>query len=130
MKHVEIVAAIFVSDKKLAAFRRNHGEFKGYYEFVGGKIKPNESHQQALMRECKEELDVDVTVHDLFKTISYPYDHFNMTLHLYHCQPLHFNFKLTVHDDVVWVDTNQIDTLPWLPADLLVIDDLKSTFLI
>lgn len=130
MKHVEAVAAIFIRDKQIAAFRRNEGQYKGYYEFAGGKVKPHESHEEALIRECEEELQLDISVDYCFKQINYDYDHFKLTLSLYVCHAPHYDFKLTVHDDVKWVDYHNIDDLNWLPADLLILDDLKLNFLI
>lgn len=126
MKHVEGVAAILVKNGKIAAFRRNNGNFDGYYEFVGGKIEPDESKEQALIRECKEEIDIDITIDRYFRTISYDYDDFRLTLHCYVCKPRSEVMRLAVHDDVVWVDTRSIESLNWLPADRVMMDDLKQ----
>lgn len=126
MKQIEGVAAILVVDTKIAAFRRNHGEFAGYYEFVGGKIEPLESQEEALIRECQEELNLDIHIEAPFKTIHYDYDNFSLILHTFVCQPKSLNMTLSVHDDLVWVDETTIETLNWLPADRIIMDDLKQ----
>lgn len=126
MKRVEGVAAILVHNKKIAAFRRNYGEFSGFYEFVGGKIEANETHHQALFRECLEELDLSIAIDSFFTTITYMYEQFELCLHCYVCSPNSLDFNLKVHSDVQWVDENTIDTLTWLPADESIMDDLKQ----
>jgi 8-oxo-dGTP diphosphatase len=125
MKQIEGVAAILIVDSKIAAFRRNHGKFSGFYEFVGGKIEPLETREEALVRECYEELQIDITIESPFKTIHYDYDDFSLVLHTFVCQPKTLNMILSVHDDLVWVDELTIDSLNWLPADKLIMDDLK-----
>lgn len=126
MKHIEGVAAILIKDQKIAAFKRNHGKYAGYYEFVGGKIESNETKEAALKRECKEEINIDITIDYLFKSISYNYNDFMLTLHCYVCYPLSDKIQLKVHDDLVWVNETTIDALNWLPADRLMMDDLKK----
>ncbi len=126
MKCIEGVAAILIKDEKIAAFKRNHGNYAGYYEFVGGKIEANESKEEALIRECKEEINIDISIDSFFKTISYNYNDFMLTLHCYLCYPLSDNIQLHVHDDLVWVDETTIESLNWLPADRQMMDQLKQ----
>jgi|SRR5690554_1347966 8-oxo-dGTP diphosphatase len=126
MKHVEGVAAILIHNKKIAAFCRNYGDYTGFYEFVGGKIEANETHAQALIRECQEEIECDIIIDSFFKTITFDYPDFQLQLHCYLCTPQSIDFKLKVHSDVQWVDKTNIETLPWLPADLSIMDDLKQ----
>lgn len=126
MKQVEGVAAILIHNKKIAAFRRNYGEFSGFYEFVGGKIETNETHHQALFRECLEELDLSIAIDSFFTTITYMYEQFELRLHCYVCSPCSLDFNLKVHSDVQWVDEKTIDSLTWLPADESIMDDLKE----
>lgn len=126
MKQIEGVAAILVVDTKIAAFRRNHGKYAGYYEFVGGKIEPLETREEALVRECKEELQLEITIEAPFKTIHYDYDDFSLVLHTFICKPKCLDMTLSVHDDLVWVDELTLESLNWLPADVLIMDDLKQ----
>ena len=126
LKHVHGVAAILVHEKKIAAFKRNHGDYAGYYELVGGKTDKHETNEMALHRECLEELNITITIHNFFKEIRYDYKDFVLTLDTYVCTPHSLNFQLIVHDDVCWVDHTSIDSLNWLPADIQILDDLKQ----
>ena len=126
MKQIVGVAAILVVDTKIAAFRRNHGQYAGFYEFVGGKIELLESKEEALVRECHEELKIDISIEAPFKTIHYDYDDFSLVLYTFVCQPKSLNMTLSVHDNLVWVDEITIDSLNWLPADRIIMDDLKQ----
>jgi 8-oxo-dGTP diphosphatase len=126
MKLIEGVAAILVADTKIAAFRRNYGKFAGYYEFVGGKIEPLETKEEALIRECYEELQLGIIIEAPFKTIHYDYDDFSLVLHTYVCKPKSMKMTFSVHDDLVWVDETTMETLNWLPADRIIMDDLKQ----
>lgn len=126
MKQVEGVAAILIADTKIAAFKRNYGKFAGYFEFVGGKIEPQETKEEALIRECYEELQVEIIIEAPFKTIHYGYDDFNLVLHTFVCTTKSMDMILSVHDELVWVDETTMDDLNWLPADRLIMDDLKQ----
>jgi 8-oxo-dGTP diphosphatase len=126
MKHFTGVAAIFISHQKVGAFRRNHGKYAGFYEFVGGKIEANESHAQALKRECLEELSATVDLISYVDTIRYEYEDFVITLHAYHCSVNEYDIKLSVHDDVRWCYEDELTSIPWLAADYLLFDQIKT----
>jgi len=126
MKHFIGVAAIFIHNKKVGAFRRSLGKYAGFYEFVGGKIEANESHAQALIRECHEEISATVDLISYVDTIRYAYDDFIITLHAYHCHVNEYDIRLSVHDDVVWLSENELTSIQWLDADYLLFDQIKS----
>lgn len=126
MNQVEGVAAILIKDNKVAAFKRKFGKFKGYYEFVGGKIEPNETHETALKRECLEECAIEIDIHHFFERIDYDYDDFHLILHCYVCSLVSTDITLTVHDELVWLTEQQLDSINWLPADLLILDQLRK----
>lgn len=126
MKHFTGVAAIFIRNQKVGAFRRNQGKYAGFYEFVGGKIEANESHAQALIRECQEEIAVTVGLISYIDTIRYAYDDFIITLHAYHCNVNEYDISLSVHDDVLWLNEAELTSIPWLEADYLLFDQVKS----
>jgi 8-oxo-dGTP diphosphatase len=126
MKYFTGVAAIFISNQKVGAFRRNHGKYAGFYEFVGGKIEANESHAQALKRECLEELSATVDLISYVDTIRYEYEDFVITLHAYHCSINEYDIKLSVHDDVRWCCEDELTSIPWLAADYLLFDQIKT----
>jgi 8-oxo-dGTP diphosphatase len=126
MKHFTGVAAIFIQNQKVGAFRRNHGKYAGFYEFVGGKIEANESHAQALKRECLEEISATVDLISYVDSIRYEYEDFVITLHAYHCSINEYDIKLSVHDDVLWCSIDELTSIPWLAADYLLFDQIKT----
>lgn len=129
MKSIEVVAAIIKKDNLIFATKRGYGEFKGGWEFPGGKIEESESKEQALIREIKEELDADISVEELFDIVNYDYPTFHLTMYCYICKPLSKNFVLKEHDDAKWLSKDTLDTVSWLPADISLIDKLKEKIL-
>lgn len=130
MKHFTTVAAIFIHERQVGAFRRKFGRYQGYYEFVGGKIEAHESHAEALKRECKEEIGIDIHIHHYVDTIYHVYEGFTITLHAYYCSGVISEMQLRVHDDVVWCARDQLYSIPWLEADYALfrsINDLLDT---
>ena len=85
MKQVEVVAAVIKKDDKILATQRGYGEFKGGWEFPGGKPELGETKEQALKREIKEELNADINVDNFIKTVEYDYPNFHLTMHTYYC---------------------------------------------
>lgn len=133
IKVIEVVAAIIKKDDSILATQRGYGEFKGKWEFPGGKIEPNESQEQAIIREIKEETNADIVVDKYINTIEYTYTSFHLIMHTYLCHLKEDNLKFVYHDNkslehenMVWLDLNDLDHLDWLPADLLVINDIKK----
>ena len=134
MKEIEVVAAVIVKDNAVLATQRGYGEFKGKWEFPGGKIEKGESKEAAIVREIKEELNADISVIDCLGTINYQYPDFNLTMHSFICN-LKSDINFVYHDkdnleheNMVWLDYSDIEHLDWLPADLLVIEDLKKIY--
>lgn len=126
MKIIEVVAAIIFDKDKIFATQRGYGEFKDWWEFPGGKIEKNETKQEALKREIKEELDVDVAVEDFITTVEYDYPNFHLVMHSFKCSLINGCPKLLEHEDAKWVDKQRINDLNWLPADLALIDKVKE----
>lgn len=121
MKTIEVAAAIIVKDNKVFATQRGYGEFKDGWEFPGGKIEPGESAQEALVREIREELDVDIRVGKLLETVEYDYPEFHLTMHCFICELLSEEIVLKEHEDARWLKEEELDTVDWLPADVGVI---------
>lgn len=121
MKTIEVVAAVIQKADKILATRRNYGEFKGMWEFPGGKIEKHETHEEALKRELEEELNVKINIKQFLTTIEYDYPHFHLIMHCYLCH-LSENEHLTlnVHDQIKWVNRKNLNTIDWLPADIPV----------
>ena len=121
MKTIEVAAAIIVKDNKVCATQRGYGEFKDGWEFPGGKLEPGESAREALVREIREELDVDIRVGRLLETVEYDYPEFHLTMHCFICELLSEEIVLKEHEDARWLKEEELDTVDWLPADVGVI---------
>ena len=128
LKRVEVVAAIICKDDEFFATQRGYGDFKGGWEFPGGKIEPGETQQQALVREIKEELDVRIEVGELLHTVEYDYPTFHLTMHCYICALIDEEIHLKEHQAAKWLNKNTIDSVEWLPADVEVAEKVKNIF--
>ena len=127
MRQIEVVAAIIVKDHKVFATQRGYGECKDFWEFPGGKIDAGETPEEALRREIKEELDTEIAVGELFTTINYDYPTFHITMHCYLCTIENGSLTLLEHEAAKWLSLDQLDSVTWLPADLLVIAELQKS---
>ncbi len=116
-----MVAAIIEKDGYYFATQRGHGEYKGWWEFPGGKIEEGESKEKALIREIKEELDTDIKVNEYLCTIEYDYPNFHLIMHTYICALVEDNITLLEHESSKWLSNDELLTVEWLPADLEVI---------
>ena len=127
MRQIEVVAAIIVKDHKVFATQRGYGEWKDFWEFPGGKIDAGETPEEALCREIKEELDTEIAVGELFTTIDYDYPTFHITMHCYLCTIENGSITLLEHEAAKWLSLEQLNSVTWLPADLLVIAELQKS---
>ena len=127
MKEKKVVFAVIKKDNKILSMVRGHGEYKGYYEFPGGKIEENETNEEALKREIKEELNASIEVLKLIDIIEYDYPNFHLKMYAYLCE-LTSSFTLNEHLSYVWQDINELDNLNWLKADLSLINKIKENF--
>ena len=126
LKTIEVVAAIIIKDNKVFATQRGYGEFKGGWEFPGGKVEAGESLENALVREIKEELDADIKVKEFFETVEYDYPNFHLTMHCFICDLLSEDFVLREHDDARWLGKDELDSVDWLPADEGLVKGLRN----
>lgn len=126
MKSIEVVAAVLHDDGKYFATQRGYGEFEGMWEFPGGKMEAGESPEDALKREIREELGVEIAVEKFICTTDYDYPSFHLTMHSYLCHLQSGEIKLLEHKSALWLSPDELDTIEWLPADKDVIRDLKS----
>ena len=126
MKVIEVVAAIIQRDGAYFATQRGYGEFEGMWEFPGGKIEPGESSEDALKREIQEELGVDIVIEDLICTTEYDYPSFHLTMHCYLCSIASGEIELREHKSALWLTSDRLKDVAWLPADKDVIDKLKT----
>ena len=126
MKNIEVVAAIFRKDNTIFATEKGYGEFKGYWEFPGGKVEPEESLEEALRREIREELQVEIRIEEKFSELDYDYPHFHLTMHCYFCSVLSGEIKLVEATEGKWLRKDELDSVRWLPADISLIEELKK----
>lgn len=121
MKTVNVVAAIICDDlnrkNKVFATQRGYGEYKDGWEFPGGKIEENESPEEALIREIREELGVTIAVHDLIDIIDHDYPDFHLHMFCYWATVTDGHLMLLEHEDARWLDEESLETVEWLPAD-------------
>lgn len=126
MKTIEVVAAIIKNNNKIFVTRRGYGEFKDMWEFPGGKMEPLETQEEALIREIKEELELDIEVSKYLTTVDYDYSNFHLTMHCFICTICGGELQLNVHNDAKWITLEELDNLNWIPADILVVEKLKE----
>lgn len=127
MKHIEVVAGIIKDGDKIFATQRGYGEFKDGWEFPGGKMESGETPQQALARELKEELAIDVSVGDFLCTVDYDYPTFHLTMHCFYCSLVGGELTLLEHEAAKWLNMSELHTVSWLPADVEVVKALEKT---
>ena len=124
MKTVRVVAAVIRSEDKIFATARGYGEFKGQWEFPGGKIEPGETPQEALVREIQEELDVKIEVGDLIDTIEYDSPSFHLSMDCFWCIVTDGEITLKEAEDARWLSKDELYSVDWLPADMELIEKL------
>ena len=129
MKTIEVVAAVIIKDDEVFATQRGYGEFKGWWEFPGGKIERGECPQEALTREIREELDAEISVGDLLETVEWDYPNFHLTMHCFVCSLTSESMHLNEHEAAAWLTKETLHSVKWLPADegiLAKIDNILS----
>jgi len=130
MKTIKVVAAVIcdsISEKsKIFATARGYGEFKGLWEFPGGKIEESETPQQALIREIQEELDTKITVGDLIGTVEYDYPAFHLFMECFWCEVTEGELKLLEAEEARWLTKETLYNVEWLPADITIIKEIKK----
>ena len=126
MKQIEVVAAIIRKGDRIFATQRGYGEWKDWWEFPGGKMEEGESPEEALVREIREELSTEISVEELLCTVEYDYPKFHLTMHCYWCSLVTEALHLNEHEAARWLTSDELDSVDWLPADLLVVKAIKK----
>lgn len=130
MKTIKAVAAIICDDmkekNKIFATARGYGELKGGWEFPGGKVEPGETSQQALIREIIEELDTEIKVGELIDTVEYDYPTFHLSMDCFWAEVKAGHLELKEAEAAKWLTKDQLDSVIWLPADILLIDQIRK----
>lgn len=130
MKTIRVVAAITKAVNEngetiIFATQRGYGDFKGGWEFPGGKIEEGETPQEALKREIMEELETEITVGELIDTIEYDYPTFHLSMDCFWAEIVSGDLILKEHEAAKWLTKSELDSVEWLPADITLINKIK-----
>ena len=130
MKTIKVVAAVICDSlkekKRIFATAKGYGEFKGQWEFPGGKVEVGETPKQALVREIKEELEIDIKVGDLIDTIKYDYPTFHLSMDCFWCEIIQGELKLVEAEAARWLTKEELYDVQWLPADISLIAKIEK----
>jgi 8-oxo-dGTP diphosphatase len=130
MKHLQVVAAVIFHNGKVLCVQRAKHKFEYLslkYEFPGGKIEENEEKEEALKREIKEELDLDISIEKEIIEVYYEYPDFAITMYAFKCDSIGSNLQLREHVDYKWLPLDRLDTLDWAGADIPIVQKLVLT---
>lgn len=127
MKTIHVAGAIIQHEGKVLACQRGHGEFKGGWEFPGGKLEPDESGSDACVREIQEELHVTVGNLRPLCTVEHDYDTFHISMECFLCTIESGTINDTEHEDMRWLPKDELWGVEWLPADVDAVKALEKT---
>lgn len=126
MKTIRVAAAVIRDGEKIFATMRGYGDFKGLWEFPGGKIEPGETPQQALKREIREELASEIAVGELIDTVEFDYPTFHLSMDCFWAEVTKGHLELKEAEAAKWLTKDQLDSVAWLPADITLIDKIQG----
>ena len=127
MKTVRVVAAVIRDGDRIFATARGYGEYKGWWEFPGGKIEAGETPEEALVREIREELDTEIRVGALIDTIEYDYPTFHLSMDCFWAEVVAGRLVLEEAEDARWLTKETLESVQWLPADASLIEHIKAS---
>ena len=126
MREIEVSAAIIIKNGMIFITKRGYGEYKGFWEFPGGKLEKGESKEECLKREIKEELDAEIIIENYLTTIRYAYPTFNLIMHCFICHFKSSNLVLKEHEESKYISINEFCNINFTPADKLLYNELEK----
>ena len=125
-KQIKVAAAVIRRGGQVFATQRGYGSYKDWWEFPGGKVKPGETSREALIREIREELDTEIAVDRFLATVEYDYPEFHLSMDCFWCRIREGSLTLLEHEAAMWLPADHLRQVDWLPADLLVIEEIEK----
>lgn len=126
MRTIRVSAAVIKSGGRILATERGYGAYKGYWEFPGGKREAGESGEEAVIREIREELGIQIAVDSLLGTIEHEYDDFHLVMDCYICHIVEGRITLAEHEAMRWLSADGLDSVSWLTADMKVLELIRE----
>ena len=126
MDHKRVTCAVMIRGGRVLLARRSQGQKNaGLWEFPGGKIEENETPEEALKREIREELDTEISVGDLIDTVEYDYPEFHLNMKCYWAKVVKGGLLLKEHEAAMWLDLYELYSVEWLPSDLSLLTTIE-----
>ena len=123
----EVVAALIRdTDRVLICQRPAHKARGMLWEFVGGKVEPGESREEALIRECREELAITISVGDIFTEVTHTYPDLTIHLTVFYARIVAGSPRKLEHNDLRWITADELDRYAFCPADQSIVEKLRK----
>lgn len=132
MKQIIVSGAVILrtntqtNKKEIFATQRGYGDWKGWWEFPGGKIEPDETPEACIVREIREELATEIKAEKILEVVDYVYPNFHLTMHCILCTIVSGELKLLEHEAAKWLTKETLRSVDWLPADQLILDKIEE----